>query len=214
MVSPIAYLPTAHHAKVQLLFGFSLACRCRHIKCDETKSACCGCTKIKQACVYANVATRRSSEPTVAASILTTELEHDRYDMPTAPAPADSPTLGVAVPEILGLNTDHIQRTSPPPANVYATVSGWLSSDSAGKQPAHMDNADALGSPPPNFGICSPEAEMDSRIARRPPSNNSEQPQLYNITVEDFEHAGSIWLTGSSIENATARWLGLLINDS
>lgn len=219
MVCPQRISPwLVQYAKIRLPLGLSLTCRRRHVKCDEAKPACGGCAKIKQACVYANPAARRSSEPTAATLTFTTESDYNLDAVSTAPAPADHVGVGVGVaePEMRGLDTDATQGVSPiiTHGNVHATVYGWLSSHRAGKQAAHMDNTDALGSPPTNFSIRSPEAEMGSRFAQRLLSNTSEQPHLYDLTAEDLACAGSIWSSGSNIETATARWLGLLINDA
>ncbi|KAI7777666.1 catalytic activity protein [Diaporthe eres] len=184
-----------------------LTCRRRHVKCDEKKPACGGCTRTKKSCVYGPTQSTEAREPSSTASRTGAQSSPPAVDTLTDPPTTREHEKSARVAE------DH--EVVPEPSwsrveehNGLPTATATASSNITASTTTPFEDGDAI----------SPLSHINVSTQ---PTLLTPQPQVEHGTLcadtstpKDRQSRASFSSSHANVDNATSIWVDLLLHDA
>lgn len=190
-------------------FSFASAtCRRRHVKCDEQKPVCGGCERTKRTCAYVQrrPPNRKRSGP-VSVSSRNEDVSRQSAERESGPSQSRSPSPSPSgrppvINDVTGQISSPLTTSGEPGGPLPATstpASGSPSGDVSRDERIRASYDDAVAS--------TPTLQPQSAVQR-----SAEDPPCTGATPRDPALTSSS--LGANLENATAIWVDLLLQDA
>lgn len=185
----------------------SLTCRRRHVKCDEKKPVCGGCTRTKQSCAYGPVQSKQGREPSSTGSRTEEQSSPPAVNNLTEPSTIRGHDKNARVVDDQGFvpepSWSRVEEFNDLPA---ATVTA--SSNITASTTTAFEDGDAI------LPLSHINVSTQSTLLKPQPQLEHNTLCADTSTPRDRQPRASFSSSGPNLENATSIWVDLLLHDA